>query len=212
MNGLPNIPDFIPPSIGNALIGLGGAALINAIFGKTWGIVNEYGIPIVLADSVLGMSYDAGASISNMPIEKGSFASYNKVNNPSIATVQLAKSSGGTLQRGLFLAQIEALLKSTLKFHIISPEYVYMNYQIIGINHSRTAQEGTTLLKVNLDLQEVLEAKIEYDTEVVENPSDAQVQDGGAKQAQPAEEKKSAIAGGAGTTALGRVLGGILGR
>lgn len=184
MNGMPNIPNFSAPSLINAALSLGGAALIKAVFGKQWGVVNQYGIPILLADSVLGLSHDAGASISNLPLEKGSFASYNKVNNPSMATVQLAKSSGGSLQRGLFLTQLEMLLKSTLSFHIISPEYVYMNYQIIGTNLSRTSTEGCTLLRVNLDLQEVLEAKVEYDTEVVENPSDAQTKDGGAKQAE----------------------------
>lgn len=184
MNGMPNIPNFSVPSLVNAVLSLGGAALIKAVFGKQWGIVNEFGIPILLADSVLGMSHDAGASISNLPIEQGSFASYNKVNNPSMATVQMAKSSGGSLSRGLFLTQLETLLKSTLKFHIITPEYVYMNYQIIGTNLARTASEGTTLLKVNLDLQEVLEAKVQYDTEVVENPSDAQTKDGGAKQSE----------------------------
>ena len=184
MNGMPNIHNFSAPSLINAALSLGGAALIKAVFGKQWGVVNQYGIPILLADSVLGLSHDAGASISNLPLEKGSFASYNKVNNPSMATVQLAKSSGGSLQRGLFLTQLEMLLKSTLSFHIISPEYVYMNYQIIGTNLSRTSTEGCTLLRVNLDLQEVLEAKVEYDTEVVENPSDAQTKDGGAKQAE----------------------------
>lgn len=184
LTGMPNIAGLVTATT-NAAIGLGGALLVNAIFGKTWGIVNEFGVPIVLADSVVGMSYDAGNTISNFPVEKGSFSSYNKVNNPSIATVQMNKSSGGTLERGLFLTQLEILLKSTLKFHVITPEYVYMNYQIIGINHSRGATDGATLLKVNLDLQEVLEATVEYATEEVTEPSDAAQKDGGAQQAKP---------------------------
>lgn len=192
LTGMPNIAGLVT-STTNAALGLGGALLINAVFGKTWGIVNEFGIPIVLADSVVGMTYDAGNTISNFPVERGTFSSYNKVNNPSMATVQLNKSSGGTLERGLFLTQLEALLKSTLKFHIITPEYVYMNYQIIGISKSRSASDGATLLKVNLDLQEVLEAKVEYATEEVTNPSDAAQKDGGAQQAK--EENVSILKG-----------------
>ena len=192
LTGMPNIAGLVT-STTNAALGLGGALLVNAVFGKTWGIVNEFGIPIVLADSVVGMTYDAGNTISNFPVERGTFSSYNKVNNPSMATVQLNKSSGGTLERGLFLTQLEALLKSTLKFHIITPEYVYMNYQIIGISKSRSASDGATLLKVNLDLQEVLEAKVEYATEEVTNPSDAAQKDGGAQQAK--EENVSILKG-----------------
>lgn len=186
MNGLPSIPDFIAPEVlTNVGLSLGGAALINGVFGKVWGIVNEFGIPIVLADTVLGMNYDAGSSISKYPVEQGSFASYNKVNSPSMATVQMAKGSGGVLERGLFLAQLEGLLKSTLSFHIITPEYVYLNYQIIGINHARTAQDGATMITVNLDLEEVLEAKVDYSIEEVKNPSDANTVDGGAKESKP---------------------------
>ncbi|WP_236513541.1 hypothetical protein, partial [Escherichia coli] len=87
-------------------------------------IVNQLGIPLVLADTVVSMNYDAGSSISKYPVEQGSFASYNKVNAPSMATVSLAKGSGGPQERGGLLAEIEALLKSTVSFHIITPEYV----------------------------------------------------------------------------------------
>lgn len=182
MRGMPSIPSFINvEAVVNIGLALGGAALINGVFGKKWGVFNEFGIPIVLADSFVGMNYDAGASISKYPVEKGSFASYNKVNSPSMATVQLAKGSGGVTGRSLFLTQLEGLLKSTLKFYIITPEYVYMNYQIIGINHSRTAQDGATMITVNLDLEEVIETKVEYSIEEVAAPSDANTVDGGAK-------------------------------
>ncbi len=186
MMGLPNVPGFVPMgAIGGAALSLGGAALINAIFGKTWAIVNQFGIPLLLVDSVASMNYDAGSSISKYPTEKGKFASYNKVDSPSMATVQLLKGGDSVLERGLFLTQLELFKKSTLKFHIVTPEYVYMNYQIVGINHARSTQDGATMIAANVDLEEVLEAKVEYDTEEVENPSDANTVDGGAKQSTP---------------------------
>ena len=197
MDGLPKIPNYVAPEVlNNVGIALGGAALLNATFGKVWGVVNQFGIPIVLADTVLGMNYDAGSSISKYPVEKGSFASYNKVNAPSMATVQMAKGGNSVTERGLFLAQLETLLKSTVSFNIISPEYVYLNYQIIGINHARSAQDGATMIKVNLDLEEVLEAKVEYDIEEVKAPSDANTVDGGAKQSTQRTSVLSDIFGG----------------
>ena len=193
LSGMPKVPDFIPRSaLTNIGLSLGGAALINAVFGKTWGIVNQFGIPIVLADTVVSMNYDAGASISKYPVEKGSFASYNKVNNPSMASVQMAKGGESVLGRSLFLTQLEALLKSTVSFNIITPEYVYMNYQIIGLNTARSAQDGATMIRVNIDLEEVLEANVEYDIEEVKAPSDSKTVDGGA---QPSRQRTSVLAG-----------------
>ena len=177
MDGMPSVSGLIDQAIS-----LGGAAIINGVFGKKWGIFDQYGSPIFLTDSFIAMTYNAGASVSNFPVENGEFRSYNKTRNPSIASVTLAKSVGGVMKRGVFLAQLEARLKSTLSFYVVTPEYVYMNYQIIGINHSRSASEGATLIKVNLDLQEIVKAKIDYDLEEVENPSDSTTKDTGAKE------------------------------
>lgn len=188
LTGMPSIPSFTTPQalVGGAL-SLGGAALIGGIFGKTWGIVNEYGIPILLADTFSSMNYDAGSQISKYPTEQGKFASYNKVDMPSMATVQMIKGGDSSLTRGLFITQLEMLKKSTLAFHIITPEYVYLNYQIIGLNHARSAQDGATMITVNIDLEEVLKAKVEYSEEEVKEPSDSETVDGGAKESKPAQ-------------------------
>jgi hypothetical protein len=197
LSGMPKIPNFIPKNVLTSVgISLGGAALINGVFGKTWGIVNQFGVPVVLADNVVSFNYDAGCSISKYPVEQGSFASYNKVNNPSMASVQMTKGGDSVLSRSLFITQIEALLKSTLSFHIITPEYVYLNYQIIGINKARSAQDGATLIRVNLDLEEVLEAKVDYDIEEVKAPSDANTVDGGAQESKPRTSVLAGIFGG----------------
>lgn len=184
IDGIPNVPNFkgLNTAGTNAMISLGGAALINAVFGNYWGVFNEYGIPILLADNVMSLKYANSSRISQAPIEKGSFASYNKVSNPYKATVQLSKGSGGTLLRGAFLAQIETLANSTLKFHIITPEFVYTNACIIGYDTARQASEGAQLIKVNLHLEEIREVIVQYDTEEVKKPDDAEKKDGGEKQ------------------------------
>ena len=184
IEGIPNVPNFkgLNTAGTNAMISLGGAALINAVFGNYWGVFNEYGIPILLADNVMSLKYANSSRISQAPIEKGSFASYNKVSNPYKATVQLSKGSGGTLLRGAFLAQIETLANSTLKFHIITPEFVYTNACIIGYDTARQASEGAQLIKVNLHLEEIREVIVQYDTEEVKNPDDAEKKDVGEKQ------------------------------
>ena len=184
IEGIPNVPNFkgLNTAGTNAMISLGGAALINAVFGNYWGVFNEYGIPILLADNVTSLKYSNYAKIAQAPIEKGSFACYNKVANPYKATVQLTKGSGGTLMRGVFLGQVETLAASTLLFYIITPEYVYTNACIVGYDTAREASDGAQLIKVNLHLEEVREVVVQYDTEEVKNPDDAKESDGGEKQ------------------------------
>ena len=184
MTGIPNIPDFkgLVTSGSNALIGLGGAAILRAIFGNVWGLVNEFGVPVLLADNVLGLSFQSASTIVNAPIEGGSFASYNKVATPSQAVVQMSKGSGGALQRGAFLAQLLALEGSTLKFYVISPEFVHRNMCITNVDYARSAQEGVQLIVVNVSLEEVREVKVNYSFEEVEAPSDAKAVDGGSVQ------------------------------
>ena len=185
MIGMPKLASGfkgLASSGGNALIGLGGAAIIRAIFGNVWGLVNEFGVPVVLADNVLGLSFQSASTIVNAPIEGGSFASYNKVATPSQAVVQMSKGSGGALQRGAFLAQLLALEGSTLKFYVISPEFVHRNMCITNVDYARSAQEGVQLIVVNVSLEEVREVKVNYSFEEVEAPSDAKVVDGGSVQ------------------------------
>lgn len=197
MTGIPNIPDFkgLVTSGSNALIGLGGAAIIRAIFGNVWGLVNEFGVPVVLADNVLGLSFQSASTIVNAPIEGGSFASYNKIATPSQAVVQMSKGSGGAFQRGAFLAQLLALEGSTLKFYVISPEFVHRNMCITNVDYARSAQEGVQLIVVNVSLEEVREVKVNYSFEEVEAPSDAKAVDGGSVQPKDATANTSILKG-----------------
>ncbi|AOA58334.1 phage baseplate protein [Acinetobacter larvae] len=195
MEGMPDIPDFkgLATSGTDAGISLGGAALINTVLGNYWGIFNEYGVPILLADNVVSLNHSESFQICNAPVEKGGFVSYNKVKEPFKATVQLSKGSGGTLARGAFLAQIDMLANSTLKFNIVTPDYVYTNATIVRHSNARSAEDGAQLIKVNIDLEEVMEAKVDYSFEEVKKPDDAKTKDGGERQPQDASGNASIL-------------------
>lgn len=183
MFGMPDIPNWkgIPNAAFDAGISFGGAALINKLFGNYWGIFNQYGVPLLLADNVIALQYQNQNRVVSAPIEKGSFASYNKVADPWKATVQLSKGSGGTFERGAFLAQLEVLSKSTFKFIIITPEFVYKFANITGYDLAREAKDGATLIKVNVHLEEIREVTVKYDEEEIKQPDDAKIKDGGDK-------------------------------
>lgn len=193
--GMPSIPNFkgLVSSGSEALIDLGGAAIIRTLFGNVWGLVNEFGVPVLLADNVLGISYNSASTIANAPIERGSFASYNKVASPAQAVVQMSKGSGGALGRGAFLAQLQTYEDSTLKFHVITPEILHRNMCIIGLDYARSASEGLQLIVVNVQLEEVREVGVLYSLEEVKNPSDAENVDSGEVQPKDASSNTSIL-------------------
>lgn len=181
MFGMPDIPNWkgLPNAGLDAGISLGGAALINSLFGNYWGIFNEYGVPLLLADNVISLQYENKSRVVNAPIERGTFASYNKISDPWKATVQMSKGSGGALERGAFLAQLEILSKSTLRFIVITPEFVYKFANIVGYYLAREAKDGATLIKVNVHLEEIREVTVSYAEEEVTKPDDSKVKDTG---------------------------------
>ncbi|MFY1028185.1 phage baseplate protein [Actinobacillus seminis] len=159
--GVPSVPG-LPKNIGDAAIKFGGAFGINAFFGNYWGIFNQNGIPLLLADNVKSVKYQNKSKISTAPLEMGSFAAYNKVVDPYIVDVVMTKGSGGVAERGAFLALIDTFANSTDLYMVITPESIYPNCNIIGYDYVREAGDGARLLKVNLHLQEIREVEVQY--------------------------------------------------
>lgn len=202
--GIPNIPK-LPTNISGALIKFGGAALINAIFGNYWGIFGQNGIPLLLSDNVTSVKHQNTSKVSNAPIERGSFASYNKVGDPFTVTVQMSKGSGGVFARGAFLGLLDTLANSTDLFLVITPEAVYPNMAITGYDYAREASDGARLLKVNIHLAEVRQVTVKY-TKTKSEGAQAQ-QDGGKVQPKPMQNNESILSKlyGAAKDGLGRV-------
>ncbi|MBK0397263.1 phage baseplate protein [Kingella bonacorsii] len=202
--GIPNIPK-LPTNISGALIKFGGAALINAVFGNYWGIFGQNGIPLLLSDNVTSVKHQNTSKVSNAPIERGSFASYNKVGDPFTVTVQMSKGSGGVFARGAFLGLLDTLANSTDLFLVITPEAVYPNMAITGYDYAREASDGARLLKVNIHLAEVRQVEVKY-TKTKPDGAQAQ-QDGGKVQPKPMQNNESvlSVVRGAAKDGLGRV-------
>ena len=202
--GIPNVPK-LPRNAGGALIKFGGAALINAVFGNYWGIFGQNGIPLLLSDNVTSVKHQNTSKVSNAPIERGSFASYNKVGDPFTVTVQMTKGSGGVFMRGAFLGLLDTLANSTDLFLVLTPEAVYPNMAITGYDYAREASDGARLLKVNIHLAEVRQVEVKY-TKTKPDGAQAQ-QDGGKVQPKPMQNNESVLskANGAAKDGLGRV-------
>ena len=119
-----------------------------------WGIYDNGGSPLLDVDTVLSVEYQGESTISDCPIEQGSFQSYNKVDRPYTGRVQVAKS-GASVDRTTFLMAVETLKASTATCSIVTPERVYENANVIEYDHSRHADRGAQMIVVELHLQEI---------------------------------------------------------
>jgi hypothetical protein len=200
----PNIPSFpgvpdIPrlPDISNlpaTIIGIVGNILqgrIDAL--KVWGIFDEDGKP--LADSgelsggwkallslgsvrsTISFEHNKSANVSDFPIERGSFASYNKVELPAEAKVTLALSATDSRQQA-FLALIDGAVISNDLYSIVTPQAVYVDYSIISRNYTRFADAGVNLLVVDLVLKQIRQVSPKFtESTPIESPKNPE--DGG---------------------------------
>lgn len=159
--GIPSVPG-LPKNISDATIKFGGALGINLLFGNYWGVFDQNGIPLLLADNVKSVKFQNRSKVATAPLEKGSFTAYNKVIEPYTVNVVMTKGSGGVKERGAFLALVDAFSKSTDLFMVITPEAIYPNCNIVNYDYVREAGDGARLLKVNLHLQEIREVEVEY--------------------------------------------------
>lgn len=176
---LPRSPNF-PPSL-KAGLGLLQGTLWRIFQVETqWGIWDSKGNPLgdpskftgafnrALEAAGIGstlstssVDYSKETRVSDFPIERGKFASYNKVETPASPQVVLCMQ-GSEKNRTSFLKAIDAACKSTDMFSVVTPEVTYINYTIERYNYGRHNFKGATLLTVEISLKEVREVSAQY--------------------------------------------------
>lgn len=123
------------------------------LFGQQWGLFLG-GAPVIVADNVVSFDYRKQYSISDYPVEEGSFQSYDKVELPG--DIRITFSTGGSVaDREAFLVSCQAIVKDLNLYDAVSPEAIYPNMNVSHLDYRRTAQNGMGLMVVNLWLLEI---------------------------------------------------------
>lgn len=118
---------------------------------------------VIEPDSFIGIDYVNSQNISDYPIEKGGFTSYNKVQNPFTATIRISKG-GSERERADFLLTLESILTSLDLYTIVTPEKVYKNVSIENIDYRRESTNGVSLIVAALRFVEIREATLISET------------------------------------------------
>ena len=140
---------------------------------------------IVEFDTFIGYSASKSSSVPTNQIEQGSFAAYNKTNNPSEFSVTLAKSGSSTVLSN-FLTSLETYNDSTDLVDIVLPFRVYRNVNITGLSHGILEGQAVNLLVVELRLKEIKQTARRYvamPASKVQNAGDADTVNKGRQQA-----------------------------
>ena len=215
-NGIPPLPKSVslPPSVKIAA-GILQSALIGAYQNRSkWGIYDQKGKSLgdytkitsgwlgaigASSLSTLGLGTTTSTSsvdfskemkVSDFPIEKGSFASYNKVELPANPIVTLA-FTGKEKDRKIFLQDIDNACKSNYLYNVVTPEVTYKNYSIERYAYQRRHDRGATLLLVEISLKEIRQVSVQYTKssktpiKTAKNPAATPSADNGKNQTQP---------------------------
>ena len=103
------------------------------------------------------------------PIEKGSFANYNRIIEPYEGTTRLAlEGTESEIQQAL--DGLEELKKGLKKCELITPFATYENLMLESYDYRRDGHSGFNVLQVDLKLKEIREVESAKTTSSVEEP------------------------------------------
>jgi len=126
---------------------------------QPWGIYLG-GSPVVLADNVVSFDLRKQWSISDFPVEKGAFASYNKVFIPFDGRFRFT-AGGSDANKEAFLASIDAIAGDLNLYTIVTPIAIYSSVNVTHYDYSQTATNGVGLLSVDVWTEEVRETGVQ---------------------------------------------------
>lgn len=121
--------------------------------------------------STYTFDYRKETTVSDFPVEEGSFASYNKVERPGTPSVTLIVT-GTQEQRTAFLSDLDDACKSTDLYSVATPEQTYYSVNIESYSYSRSNAKGANAIIVDVSLKEIRTVTVTYTTAPVNSPQD----------------------------------------
>lgn len=137
-----------------------------------WSIFDKDGAKALDFDTFFSCSIKAENKISSNPVEKGSFADYNKVASPTAISVVLGRT-GKSDELAAFLTALDKLAESTDLVSIVTPEKTFLDYNLVSYDYDRKAENGVDRLLVGLMLQEIRQVEPQYSNETIKPISKA---------------------------------------
>lgn len=176
----------IAPLVADAL------GLFTNLLVPQWGIFDDFGFPLLVGDSVVGVDFKRDARLIDYPVEKGGFGSYNKVQTPFDAKA-IFTIGGSDVARAAFLATCEKLVNTLTMVSLVTPEVTYASANVVHYDYRRTSRNGVTLIQVEVGLMEVRQvATTAFTAAATQEPAGASPVSTGPVQTQPPTQAQAA--------------------
>jgi hypothetical protein len=174
---------------------------------RQWTILDEGGGTAVNFTSFIEIDYGNGGKALEYPIEEGSFADYNKVQDSKEIRVTLA-TQGTDAEFNDILAKLEDYQSKAVKLSIATPSDFYEGYTLENLSYVRAVDRNANMLTVELVFKEVREVKTQVTTGAItkpKNPTSSKKVDTGKTQTQGPEE----VGGGEKRKSIAKQIGGL---
>ena len=127
-------------------------------------------------NSMQEFSAEKSSRLPDEPIEKGSFATYNRIIEPRSITCQLSvEGSASKLQSAI--DRLTDLCENDEKITLTTPEQSYPNMMLESFDYRRDAMNGRGVLYVDLRFKEIREVKSQQTTTSVEEAEPIEPED-----------------------------------
>ena len=118
-------------------------------------------------NSMQEFSAEKSSRLPDEPIEKGSFATYNRIIEPRAITCRLS-IEGGASKLQSAIDRLTDLCENDEKITLTTPEQSYKNLMLESFDYRRDAQNGRGVLFVDLRFKEIREVQSAQTTTAVE--------------------------------------------
>lgn len=142
------------PSISSAQNVIANA--IPSVFGAWTILAHDTQLEVCSFDCFYAFGYDKNSNVVQYPIENGSFATYNKQNNPFKIDVSLIKNGlNFPFQKRDFINTLQKYCDEPLYVDVVTPSGTYLNCTLGNLSFEQSAQEWSDAIKADLTISEV---------------------------------------------------------
>ena len=124
-------------------------------------------------NSMQEFSAEKSSRLPDEPIEKGSFATYNRIIEPRAITCRLS-IEGGASKLQSAIDRLTTLCENNEKITLTTPEQSYKNMMLESFDYRRDATNGRGVLFVDLRFKEIREVQSAQTTTAVEEVEEAE--------------------------------------
>lgn len=150
---------------------MGGAGMVSSAIesvlgsnpdGGSWQIINsDTGESEIMFSCFVSGSISDGSTVLSQATEKGSFASYNKVDSPLDINIVLGiEGTEDELHRAI--DKLNDLKASVRKFSLVTPYYEWQSLTLETVDYTFNVENGIGLLNVTMKIKSVREVSAAY--------------------------------------------------